>query len=503
LKFRKDYRFFIALTLFAFGVTTFVVAFFYINARSVLLAPSTQNLREITAFFAFSMAILTIVFIFFMRLIVKYFLTSEFDEHLRLKHKFESMSESMGEGMLALDSDGLVVFANKVALRILGYAKEEILGQNAHELIHYETRDGRFVPKDECYVLKTLAKDGSCASDNDIYIRKDGTKVDASFVATPLVINGKNDGSILIFSDITEKKQNLKKLLLSDTIVNNIREGVLVTDKHLVIIFANAYFESITGYEPQSAIGKRPNILKSGMHDEKFYRDIWIRLDMNGCWQGEIWNRRKDGKIYAEWLNISVVNDDSEVGGKFFVAIFSDITERKILEDELLKERELLKNQASHDALTGLHNRQKLEDAIIVELDRNRRYGVKFSLIMIDIDNFKSINDTYGHQIGDMTLKSIAGLLKANLRKIDTICRWGGEEFLVIAPQTHIEGAASLAESLRELIEANIFETIGRLTCSFGVTALETEDDKDSVLKRVDDALYISKQEGKNKVTLL
>ncbi len=503
MRFRKDYRFFIAITLFAFSVTVFVVAFFYINAKSILANPTIQKLIEITEFFAFIMSILAIVFIFFVRLLVKRFLMSEFDEHIRLKHRFESMTESMGEGMLALDKDGIVVFANKVALHILGYTKDEMLGQNAHELIHYETREGKFIPKDECYVLKTLAKDGSCTSENDVYIRKDGKKIDASFIATPLVINGKNDGSILIFSDITEKKQNLKKLLLSDTIVNNIREGVLVTDKHLSILFANAYFEHITGYEPQSIKGKRPSILKSGMHDDKFYKDMWIRLEMNGCWQGEVWNRKKDGKIYAEWLNISVVEDSSEVGGKFFVAIFSDITERKILEDTLLRERELLKNQASHDALTGLHNRQKFEDTLAVELDRHKRYGVTFSLIMIDVDNFKSVNDTFGHQMGDTTLKSISELIKANVRKIDTICRWGGEEFLIIAPQTHIEGAASLAESLRELIEANIFDTIGRITCSFGVTAFEADDDKDSVLKRVDDALYTSKQEGKNKVTLL
>jgi len=503
LKCVKDYRFFIAITVFAVSVTLFVVYFFYINAITILFDPSIQNIKTITAYFAFAMTLLTIVFIFFVRLIINRFLMVQVDEHIRLKHKFESMNESIGEGVLALDKDGLITFANKAALILLGYKKEEMIGENAHELIHYETREGIFVPKEECCVLKNLAQNGSYSSDDDIYIRKDGLKIDVSYIATPLIVNGKNDGSMIIFSDITEKKRNLKKLLLSDTIVRNIREGVLVTDKHQTIIFANSFFESVTGYSPESIVGKKPSILKSGLHDEKFYRDMWIRLDMNGCWQGEIWNRRKDGKLYAEWLNINAVNDESEVGAKFFVGVFSDITERKLLEDELLREKEMLKRQATHDSLTELYNRQKLEDAISVELERHTRHGVTFSLIMIDVDNFKSVNDTYGHQVGDITLINIAKLIKTNVRKIDTVCRWGGEEFLIITPQTHIEGAASLAESLRELIETTIFETVGRVTCSFGVASLEEYDSKDSILKRADDALYISKQEGKNKVTLL
>jgi len=503
LKCIRDYRFFVAITLFAIGVTAFVILFFYINASAILLNPSEYTLKTTTLYFTFAMLLLTIAFIFFIRLIVKQFVLSGMDEHIRLKHKFESMNESMGEGVLALSKDGLVTFVNKAALNILGYQKDEVIKQNAHELIHYETRDGIFVPKHECSVLKSLAQNGSCASDDDIYIKKDGTKIDVSFVATPLLINGKNEGSMVVFSDITKKKRNYKKLLLSDTIVKNIREGVLVTDKHQIIVFANAFFESVTGYSPESIIGKKPSILKSGLHDEKFYQDMWIRLDMNGCWEGEIWNRKKDGKLYAGWLNINVVNDNSEAGGKFYVGVFSDITERKLIEDELLKEREQFKKQATHDSLTGLSNRQSFEETLAIELERHMRHGIVFSLIMLDIDNFKNVNDTYGHDIGDITLKSVAKLLKDNVRKIDTVCRWGGEEFIILTPQTHIKGAASLAESLRELITTNIFETTGRISCSFGVVSLDESDSKDSILKRVDNALYISKQEGKNKVTLL
>lgn len=343
MKFVKNYKFFASLTLFAIAVTCFVNVFFYISIHNIIPGSDIQKLNETTLLFCFIMIMLTVVFIFFVTFIVKIHILPSIDENIRLKHKFESMSESIGDGVLALNTQGEIVFVNKAALNLLRYTKEEMLGCNAHELIHYETRDGVFVKKEECYVLKSLKENGICASEDDVYIRKDRIKIDISFVATPLIINGKNEGSMLVFSDITERKANNKKLILADTIVENIREGVLVTDKDAVIVFANSYFESITGYAPSAVVGKKPNILKSGLHNEQFYRDMWIRITMNGCWQGEIWNRRKDGKLYAEWLNITVVNGKKNSSEKYYVAIFTDITERKLLEDELSKERELFK----------------------------------------------------------------------------------------------------------------------------------------------------------------
>ncbi len=502
MKATRHYRFFLALTIFVASAALLVLYLFY----SICGRTNTINSAEFTlTIFYFSIIIfcLSVIFIFFTVFITKKYLLSEFKESSKLRYRFQSMAESLGEGVLALDTNGIIIFSNKSASEILGYTKEEMQGVNAHELIHYETRDGKFVPKEECYVLKKLAENGSCSSEDDVYIRKDKAKIDVKTVATPLIVNGKNEGAILVFSDITEKKRNMKKLMLTDTIVKNIREGVLVTDKNSNIIFANSYFETITGYSASNVIGKKPSILKSGLHDDKFYRDMWLRLTLNGCWQGEIWNRRKDGKVYAEWLNISVVEDKNEIGAKYYVAIFSDITERKILEDELTKERELLRQQATMDTLTKLYNRQKFQELLEIEFDRKKRFSTVFSVIMLDIDNFKSINDTYGHLIGDIVLKELGTLLTDSIRKIDAACRWGGEEFLIITPQTDLKGAATLAENLRDIIANNIFTGVGRITCSFGVASIGEDDDGDSLLKRVDDALYTSKKEGKNKITLL
>ncbi|MGE4399693.1 MAG: diguanylate cyclase [Campylobacterales bacterium] len=503
MRHKVDHLFITVLSTFTLIATVCIILFFYNLSLHLIYEPSIHHAREAAIIFGFLMLLGAAIFIVCISFFAKLFLKSEVHDYIKLKHRFESMNESIGEGVLALDTDGSIVFANSTAARLLGYTKEEMLGKNAHELIHYETKDGRYVPKEECHVLQRLEKDGSCSSDDDVYIRKDGVKIDVSFVATPLLLSGKNEGSMIVFSDITEKRHNLKKLLLSDVIVKNIKEGVLVADKSTNIVFINPYFEHITGYLAADVIGKKPSILKSNMHDERFYRDMWIRIDMNGYWQGEIWNRRKDGKLYAEWLSIISVIPEHSKDEKFFVGVFSDITERKLLEEELSRERELLRHQAAYDKLTEIYNRQKFEDALAVEFDRNARYRTDFSLIMLDIDNFKSINDTYGHQIGDYVLKEIAFTLKGSVRKMDTVCRWGGEEFLILAPQTDIKGAASIAENLREIIENKIFGEAGRVTCSFGVTALESTDDKDSLLSRVDEAMYVSKKEGKNRVTLL
>ncbi len=497
-------RLFVAVLL----ITTVVVSissivFFYNFYLDVADETNILQTKELALRFAFLMLACSIVFIVCISLFARVFLKSEIMEYIKLKRRFESMNESIGEGVLALDTDGLIVFANKMASTLLGYTKEEMVGKNAHDLIHYETKDGKFVTKEECYVLKVLERDGSCASDDDVYIRKDGVKIDVSFVATPLILNGKNEGSMIVFSNISDKRAGLKKLLLSDVIVKNVKEGVLVTDKNTHIVFTNPYFESITGYSPSDTVGKKPNILKSGIQDDKFYQDMWLRLEMNGYWQGEIWNKKKNGQLYAELLSITSVIPDNLKDEKFFVAIFSDITDRKLLENELLKERETLKHQAAYDKLTQIFNRQKFEDSLEIEFDRYMRYKTIFSIIMIDIDNFKFTNDTYGHQVGDVVLKDVASILKNNIRKIDIVCRWGGEEFLILAPQTDIKGAASIAENLRELIENNVFGEAGRITCSFGVTTLEPNDNKETLVERVDEAMYTSKKEGKNRVTLL
>ena len=169
----------------------------------------------------------------------------------------------------------------------------------------------------------------------------------------------------------------------------------------------------------------------------------------------------------------------------------------------LEKEKELFELQATYDGMTKLYNRQKIEDILKIEIDRSRRYGIEMSVLMLDIDDFKKINDTYGHPSGDTVLREISRLIKKSIRKTDYTGRWGGEEFIVIAPHTDLKGATMFAESIREGVEGTDFAGVGRVTCSIGVTYFQKTDNENTIVKRADEALYESKKEGKNRVTII
>lgn len=187
----------------------------------------------------------------------------------------------------------------------------------------------------------------------------------------------------------------------------------------------------------------------------------------------------------------------SYVPGRDHIRIFAmDATKRKRAEDAI----HLL---ATTDSLTGIANRREFSAILEKEIARSRRYGNKLSLLMYDIDHFKRVNDTYGHDAGDAVLQEMTELVKKDIRAVDTVARWGGEEFLVLAPQLDVVGAGSMAEKLRQEIASHDFSQVGRITISFGVVALEQGDDIRSLLKRVDDALYRAKERGRNRVEIL
>jgi polar amino acid transport system substrate-binding protein len=173
----------------------------------------------------------------------------------------------------------------------------------------------------------------------------------------------------------------------------------------------------------------------------------------------------------------------------------------------MLESKEKLKTQLEHlaitDKLTGINNRLKIDELLQNEIVRSKRYNHAFGFAIIDIDNFKSINDNYGHQVGDSVLIKIAKILKENIRNVDYLGRWGGEEFVIICPETSLEGTLKLMEDLKKIIESESFETVGTVTASFGLTLFDLEDDASTILKRADDALYKAKDDGRNKVVVL
>jgi diguanylate cyclase (GGDEF)-like protein/PAS domain S-box-containing protein len=277
------------------------------------------------------------------------------------------------------------------------------------------------------------------------------------------------------------------------------QEGMLVTDAHAVILRVNRAFTRITGYSPEEAVGQTPRLLKSGRHDRDFYASMWNDVNSAGAWEGEIWNRRKNGEIYPEHLTITAVKDvDGEVAN--YVATLTDITLNKAAEEEI-------KNLAFHDPLTRLPNRRLLLDRLQHTLLSGARSGKRAALLFIDLDRFKALNDTLGHDFGDMLLQQVAKRLTACVRKSDTVARLGGDEFVVMledlsenaveaATQTGMVGDKILA-ALNQPYQLGEHEY--HSTPSIGVTIVKDHRSSiDELLKEADTAMYRSKQSGRN-----
>jgi diguanylate cyclase (GGDEF)-like protein/PAS domain S-box-containing protein len=300
--------------------------------------------------------------------------------------------------------------------------------------------------------------------------------------------------------DITEMKQaELELRLAASTFETN--EAIVITDADGIIQRANQAYCRTTGYSREEAIGRKPGIAKSGLHDEAFYRTLWRNLARDGFWQGEVWNRRKSGEIYPEWLSITAVKD--QAGGiTHYVGSFIDISRQKAAEEQI---RQL----AYYDTLTGLPNRRLLYDRlqrIFTAAARFHQYG---ALLFIDVDNFKMLNDTAGHDVGDQLLAQLGETLARMVRAEDTVARLGGDEFVIVLQHLGADelDAATRAEQVARKVIAAVSEPrmlAGRehhVTLSIGVALFRGDEERpESFLKRADTAMYQAKAAGRNTV---
>jgi diguanylate cyclase (GGDEF)-like protein/PAS domain S-box-containing protein len=277
------------------------------------------------------------------------------------------------------------------------------------------------------------------------------------------------------------------------------QEGMMITDANSVIVRVNRAFTQITGYSAQEAIGQTPRMLKSGRHDEAFYRDMWTAVQRTGGWQGEIWDKRKDGEIYPKWLTISAVKDlDGKV--THYIGVQYDVTERKRAEERI---NEL----AFFDQLTGLPNRTLLRDRLRQAQAGSSRSGHCGALLFIDLDNFKTLNDTLGHDLGDTLLRQVAQRLTLCVRDGDTVARLGGDDFVVVLAglSPDEEDAAREIEALAGTLLATLNQhyQMGQsalhVTASIGVTVFKGDAERvEDLMKQADLAMYKSKDAGRN-----
>lgn len=289
-----------------------------------------------------------------------------------------------------------------------------------------------------------------------------------------------------------ERREGMQdELLMAERIIANVKEGIIVTDHENRIIRINEKFSRITGYTQDEVLGKGPNVLSSGKQDKQFYVHMWQALDAFGEWEGEIWNRRKNGEIYPEWLSISVIKD-TRGDISHYVGWFRDITERK-------REEERLAYLANYDVLTGLANRKMFIEQLDNELADCKERNALFALLFIDLNLFKSVNDNFGHDVGDVVLKQVAMRLKSVIRPEDMVARLGGDEFVILLRDL-IDGsdATRVADKLIETIVAPFY--INQNECSVGFAigislAPEHGVDRRNLLHFADRAMYQAKQD--------
>lgn len=300
--------------------------------------------------------------------------------------------------------------------------------------------------------------------------------------------NDKNEISILygVIEDITTLELQKRELKANSKIID---EFVMITTTDLRAIITNVTtsFCNVSGYTKDELIGSHHNIIRDSGTPLETYKDMWATITSGKTWKGELKNKTKCGKDFWVYCIISPTFDDNEkING--YTSVKYDITDKKTIE-----------NLSKRDKLTNLYNRVKIDDALNQEIERAQRHNLELSVILLDIDNFKSINDNYGHIIGDKILSSFAQILQNNTRKIDVVGRWGGEEFIIISQNTNTKTAQILAEKLRLIIENFEFTSSIKNTASFGIAQFQKEDNSESLITRADNALYRAKRNGKNR----
>ena len=389
--------------------------------------------------------------------------------------------------------DGLITSWNRGAEQVFGHRAEDVVGQHISLLIPEALQD------EETEILRHIRNGAALKHYQTQRRHKDGRLIDISVTISPLRdAAGNVVGASKVARDISEQKRAEQELRIAATAFEA-QEGMMVTDADNIILRVNKAFSLSTGYTAEEAVGKHVRLLRSGRHDAAFYRDLWKTIRREGAWQGEIWNRRKNGEIYPEWLTITAVRNP---GGKVthYVGTHTDITTRKAAEDEI-------KHLAFYDPLTRLPNRRLLMDRLHQAIANSGRMEREGALMFIDLDNFKALNDTLGHDKGDLLLQQVALRLSTCVREGDTVARLGGDEFVIILELLSAESteAAAQAEYVGKKILAALNEPYQlaehefHSTPSIGVSLFgRREVSCDILLRQADLAMYQAKTSGRN-----
>ncbi|WP_375749460.1 EAL domain-containing protein [Vibrio sp. HN007] len=405
---------------------------------------------------------------------------------LQSEERFKALSVATHGGLL-IHKGATLLECNDGLSDLTGYGYDELVGMDGFRLIAPESRST---------VAENMRKDFA-DSYEVVGLRKDGSKYPLMITGKNLVYKGKQ-ARVAELIDISEQKEAEEQLKLAASVFTHAREGIMITNKDGDIIEVNDTFSQITGYSRSEALGQNPRILKSHIHGTEFYAELWRSLLDKNQWSGEIWNKHRDGSLFAESMTISAVTD-AEGSIQNFVALFSDITQKK-------QHQQQLEHIAHYDQLTNLPNRMLLADRLNHAMSQCERRGKSLAVAYLDLDGFKAINDAYGHSVGDELLIGLSQLMQDSLREGDTIARIGGDEFVAILAD--IEKMEDCEHVLDRLLKAamttlTINDISLQVSTSIGVTLYPHDGvDGDQLVRHADQAMYIAKQTGKNRYHL-
>jgi diguanylate cyclase (GGDEF)-like protein/PAS domain S-box-containing protein len=413
----------------------------------------------------------------------------------------EMILESMPAVVCIVDSADRYRRWNK---NFLGYSATDMLG----------TRHTAIAPESVPIIqqaFKGIFEGQSVAETEAVMIAKDGARIPCYLTGTRITYE--DEICVLgIAIDISRQKKAEEFIHLQSVALESAADAIVITDSAGTIKWVNPAFTFLTGYPLAEAVGRNPRILNSGAQDNSFYRTLWNTVLAGRLWAGDLTNLRKDGKLYNEEMHIAPVRSLSgEITN--FIAIKRDVTKRNEAAAEIVRAKEIaeranreliaanetIKQLARVDKLTALANRRALDEALKTETDRAQRLDKCLSIIMGDLDHFKLINDEYGHLAGDDVLTAAAAVFIGQSRSYDIAARFGGEEFMLLLPETPIEGAVAIADRIREKVESLRIPRCPRpITISLGVANWQQGQQPAELIAEVDAALYAAKQSGRN-----
>ncbi|SLM64415.1 Sensory box sensor/GGDEF/EAL domain protein [Dickeya aquatica] len=401
---------------------------------------------------------------------------------------FQAILDRCPVGIAVISYDGNYVTVNPAYSAIYGYTQEEMINHR-FTMVFPESAHASVLARHQNF----LDNGGSLGGEWTV-MRRDGTVLTVWSESVPFAQQGSRADRLVYVLDITERQKAREQMKIAAAVYESSQEAIIVTDTSNRIIAINPAFTRLTGYSATDIVGQQANMLRSPRHDPAFYDAMWQTIHAEGLWMGEMWDRKKDGSDFLKEMTINVVKDSA--GNPLnYVGMFSDITQRK-------KQEELIWRQANYDAVTTLPNRHMFQDNLERAVERARLSGKPMALMLIDLDHFKSVNDSLGHSAGDALLLAVSTRITEYVQGVDTLARLGGDEFAIILTDLiRLDDSERMARTLLEQL-AQPFDIEGEsmlVSASIGIAFFPNDSDTlDNLFKNADQAMYAAKSAGRN-----